>query len=88
MRTSRRLTTVWLALLAVTLGSFTLGVEQSAHLAPVATIVILAAALFKARLIGIHFMELRSAPWGLRALFEVYVVVVFVALILLSGVGR
>jgi hypothetical protein len=53
----------------------------------VATIVI-AVALFKVRLIGIYFMELRVAPPPLRLLFEGYVLVVFVTLTVLNVAVR
>jgi hypothetical protein len=44
------------------------------------TAAVLAVAFVKVRLIGIHFMELGTAPRVLRGLFEGYVVVVALAL--------
>ena len=40
-------------------------------------------AFIKVRLVGLHFMELRSAPLALRTLFEAYVVVVFTVVIVM-----
>jgi caa(3)-type oxidase subunit IV len=81
---TRRITTVWLALLALTFASFLVGVEQSADTESIAAIVIIGVALFKVRLIGLHFMDLRVAPQPLRLLFEGYVLVVFVALTIID----
>ena len=46
--------------------------------------IIVGIAMFKVRLIGIHFMDVRVAPRALRALFEGYVLAVFVALVTLD----
>jgi hypothetical protein len=88
MTTTRRLTLVWAALLALTFGSFVVGIEQSADLAGAAAIAIIGIALFKVRLIGAHFMDVRIAPTALRVLFEGYVLVVFAALLVLDLVVR
>ncbi|BBZ74887.1 hypothetical protein MANY_02240 [Mycolicibacterium anyangense] len=88
MTTSRRLTLVWVVLLALTFGSFAVGIEQGARFADVAAIAIIAIALVKVRLIGLHFMDVRDAPIALRAVFEGYVLVVFVALVALDLVVR
>ncbi|MGB8387594.1 cytochrome C oxidase subunit IV family protein [Mycobacterium sp.] len=80
MTATRRVTVVWLALLALTFVSFLVGVEQGAGVASAAAILIVGVAMFKVRLIGIHFMDVRVAPLALRLLFEGYVVVVFVVL--------
>ncbi|WP_431233000.1 cytochrome C oxidase subunit IV family protein [Mycolicibacterium psychrotolerans] len=88
MTTTRRLTLVWAVLLALTFGSFIVGIEQSADLAGAAAIAIIGIALFKVRLIGLHFMDVRIAPTALRVLFEGYVLVVFTALVILDLVVR
>lgn len=80
----KRLLIVWVALVALTLGSFAIGIEQSERLAATATVVIIGVAMVKVRLIGLHFMDLRIAPRGLRVLFEGYVVAVFAALTVLA----
>lgn len=68
-----RQTLVWLVLLTATLVTALLGLEQvGGHQA--VGILLLGIGFFKVRLVGWHFMELREAPWGLRAVFEVYVV--------------
>lgn len=78
--TTRRLTLIWILLLALTFGSFLIGIEQSVGFADAAALILIGVALLKVRLIGIHFMELRVAPPALRLLFEGYVLTVFVAL--------
>jgi hypothetical protein len=77
---TRRVTLVWAVLIALTFASFLVGIEQSVDAANAAAVVIVGLALFKVRLIGIHFMDLRVAPLALRLMFEGYVLVVFVAL--------
>jgi caa(3)-type oxidase subunit IV len=74
---------VWLVLLAATCASSLVGAELGAKSVPVA-VAIIAVALFKVRLIGIHFMELRVAPPPLRLLFEGYLLVVFTTLTALT----
>jgi hypothetical protein len=84
MTATRRVTLVWALLLALTFGSFLVGVEQGAGFASAAAVIIIGIALLKVRLIGIHFMDLRVAPVALRALFEGYVLLVFVVLVALD----
>jgi cytochrome c oxidase subunit IV len=81
MTATRRVTLVWALLLALTFGSFLVGIEQGAGFASAAAVIIIGIALLKVRLIGIHFMDLRVAPVALRALFEGYVLLVFVVLV-------
>ncbi|WP_179467904.1 cytochrome C oxidase subunit IV family protein [Mycolicibacterium vinylchloridicum] len=88
MTATRRLTFVWAVLLALTFGSFVVGIEQSADFAGAAAIAIIGIALLKVRLIGLHFMDVRVAPTALRVLFEGYVLVVFVALVILDVVVK
>lgn len=64
---------VWLALVAATLLSWWL-VEHHTVPAQVATTAALAIAAFKARLVFLHFMELRNAPLPWRILFEAWAV--------------
>ncbi len=84
MTTTRRLTLVWAALLALTFGSMLVGVEQGAGFASTAAIILIGVAMVKVRMIGLHFMDLRVAPAPLRLLFEGYVLAVFVALVALD----
>jgi Prokaryotic Cytochrome C oxidase subunit IV len=88
MTATRRVTLVWVLLLALTFGSFLVGIEQGAGFASVGAAIIVGIALFKVRLIGIHFMDLRVAPPALRALFEAYVLVVFGVLVALDVVVK
>jgi caa(3)-type oxidase subunit IV len=80
----RRFTLVWVVLLVLTFGSFVVGVEQSPGFASIGAVIILALALVKVRLVGLHYMDLRSSPVLLRLLFEAYVVAVFIALALID----
>ncbi|WP_406442547.1 cytochrome C oxidase subunit IV family protein [Streptomyces sp. NBC_00631] len=64
---------VFPALVLATLSSWLLGIEGSTS-TPIGCAVV-AIALIKVRLVGLHFMELRNAPAALRGAFEVYVVV-------------
>ena len=84
MTATRRVTLVWALLLALTFGSFLVGVEQGAGFASVGAAIIIGIALFKVRLIGLHFMDVRAAPRALRALFEGYVLAVFLVLVALD----
>ena len=65
---------VWLALVAATAFSWTLGTDHGLgpDAQPLAGIAILAVAFVKLRFIGLYFMELREAHHVLRGLFEVY----------------
>ncbi len=80
MTATRRVTLIWGLLLALTFGSFLVGVEQGAGFASAGGVIIVGIAMFKVRLIGIHFMDLRAAPLALRVLFEGYVLAVFLVL--------
>ncbi|WP_293002214.1 cytochrome C oxidase subunit IV family protein [Mycobacterium sp.] len=84
----RRVIVVWAALLLLTFVSFVVGIEQDASVASAAAIIIVGIALFKVRLIGIHFMDLRVAPIALRIVFELYSLVVFVTLAAIDIVAR
>jgi caa(3)-type oxidase subunit IV len=67
-----RVAVVWLVLIAATLLSW-----ESAHSAGgyrLASAAVLLIAFLKARLIGLEFMELRTAPRVLRFIFEAWVV--------------
>ncbi|HME76979.1 MAG TPA: cytochrome C oxidase subunit IV family protein [Mycobacterium sp.] len=65
----------WSVLVVLTLAQWMIGSQIAGggpHVA--ACLVIFVVAVFKARLVGLYFMELRSAPWALRCLFELYCV--------------
>jgi caa(3)-type oxidase subunit IV len=68
----------WLVLIAATLVSYALGAEHGAG--SVTVVVILGIAAIKVRLVGLDFMELRSAPMLLRAAFEGYCLVLWCVL--------
>lgn len=65
-----RLTVAWVVLVAVTGISWSLGTHTFGDKEGLVSVVILGVAVFKARLVGVHFMDLRSAPWLLRGAFE------------------
>lgn len=71
---------IWALLVAATVGSWTVGAGHG--------VALLVVAFVKVRLVGLYFMELRSAPVPLRILFEGWVVVTCSLLIglYLSGV--
>jgi caa(3)-type oxidase subunit IV len=85
---THRVTVVWLALVVLTFVSSAVGIEQGSGVASAAAVVLIGVALFKVRLIGIHFMDLRRAPRPLRLVFEGYVVAVFLVLVTLDLVVR
>lgn len=76
----------WAILMGATVVTAVLGLEQAGASTIVGT-ALLAIAFLKLRLVGIHFMELATAPAGLRLAFEGYVVLVFGVLIALYLVG-
>jgi hypothetical protein len=68
---------VWVVLVAATLLSWAVGVESGSA---AASLLVLVVACVKVRLVGRHFMELRGAHRALRALLDVYVVVLGIAM--------
>ncbi|MBO2447676.1 cytochrome C oxidase subunit IV family protein [Actinomadura barringtoniae] len=74
------LTTVWLALLVIAVGSWWFGVERGGTgpdpSLPI-TIAVLALGLIKARLIIRYFMEVRAAPTWLRAFTDIWLVLLW-----------
>lgn len=84
MTDARRVTLIWALLLALTFGSFVIGIEQGAGFASAAAVIIIGIALFKVRLIGLHFMDVRIAPRPLRLIFEGYVLLVFTVLVVID----
>jgi Prokaryotic Cytochrome C oxidase subunit IV len=68
----------WLVLIIATLVSYTLGADHGIGSATVVTVLGIAA--IKVRLIGLDFMELRSAPTPLRAIFEIYCLLLWAVL--------
>jgi hypothetical protein len=74
-----RITAAWALLVVATLVSFeSAQAENERRWASSAVLLI---SLLKARIIGLEFMELRSAPWALRLAFELWVVGVCAALL-------
>jgi hypothetical protein len=65
----------WLVLIAATLVSYALGADHGTG--SVMVVLVLGIAAIKIRLVGLDFMELRSAPMPLRAAFEGYCLVLW-----------
>lgn len=76
---------------ALTLITFWLAVGDGAHLFGESRDVIWAQALviagIKVRLVLLDFMDLRSAPWGLRLSFEAFFGGIVLALILINALS-
>jgi caa(3)-type oxidase subunit IV len=67
---------IWFVLCGLTVVSWALGVDHGlgeGHHLP-ASLAIFAVAIFKVRLVGLYFMELKTAPRVLRGIFEGYCV--------------
>ena len=71
---------VWAALVVFTVISFLLGGEHLIDNKTLAAVIVVGIAAIKIRLVGLHFMELKNAPVALRAAFEGYCAVLFLAL--------
>ena len=67
----------WLVLTSLTVISWMLGTQHGlgggGHVP--ASLIIFVVAVFKIRVVGLYFMELREAPMALRGIFEGYCVV-------------
>lgn len=77
-----RQTAVWMFLVAATVLTAVVGLEQHGDTTMVG-LLLLAIAFVKIRLVALHFMEIRDAPLALRLLVEAYVGVTFVALVVI-----
>jgi len=55
--------------------------------ASTSTIKVMVVAFVKVRFVGLEFMELRSAPLILRAKFEIWLVVICVAILVVRQTG-
>ena len=67
----RKLVMAWAVLLALTLLSFESGWLGSPEFA---IAVVIGVAMLKVRIVILHFMEVRHAPWALRAPLELWIV--------------
>jgi heme/copper-type cytochrome/quinol oxidase subunit 4 len=71
---------VWLLLMAATCAT-TWWLAKESLSATIGTVSILVIAAIKARLVLLHFMELKHAPWLVRLLFEVWILIVTAAVL-------
>jgi len=78
-----RTTAIWLLLVLATGASWGLGSETRDHASTAAATTLMLVAFIKVRLVGLHFMDLRSAPLALRLVFEAYVVAAFTVVIVM-----
>jgi caa(3)-type oxidase subunit IV len=74
-------TVVWLGLIIATIVSWQVGTHGGS--AEVSTSIVVAIAFLKVRFVGLWFMELKDAPLPLRFIFEGYVVIVGLAVIIM-----
>ena len=81
------ITLAWMVLFVATAISWYLGQDSTQVTSLAAGIAILSLAFFKVRLILLYFMELRFAPQPWRGIFELWVVVVWAAVIYLYVMG-
>jgi Prokaryotic Cytochrome C oxidase subunit IV len=70
----------WAALVALTGAAWALGAHAFGATGLIAGVLIIVVAVFKVRLIGLYFMELRDAPGWLRGGFEGYCIVLLALL--------
>jgi caa(3)-type oxidase subunit IV len=71
----------WLVLVALTVTQWVIGTHSGVGAPHVsASLVIFVVAVFKARLVGLYFMELREAPIALRGVFEGYCIALLAVL--------
>lgn len=68
----------WLIMIAATLLSFALGADHGAG--ALVVVLVLGIEAVEIHLVGLDFMELRPAPIGLRAAFEIYCVALWLVL--------
>lgn len=77
-------TWIWLLLVVLTTMSWEVGDGQATAIsATLVTPILMLVAFFKVRLVGMHFMELKTAPLPLRFLFEAWVIVTCAVLLLI-----
>ncbi|OBI50101.1 cytochrome C oxidase subunit IV family protein [Mycobacterium sp. E796] len=64
----KRLYAVWAILVMLTVATYALGIDHGAG--SLVVLIVWTIAVFKVRVIGLEFMELRAAPLALRSSFE------------------
>jgi heme/copper-type cytochrome/quinol oxidase subunit 4 len=71
----RRITVLWLVLIAATVFSWMLGRDDLPLDTRTTSVVIMLIAFVKIRYVILDFMELREAPWGMRLVAEAWVLI-------------
>jgi hypothetical protein len=77
---------IWLLLAFLTVTSWAIGEQHSftsANATAMLSTAMILIGFFKVRLVAMHFMELRYAPWQLRLVFEAWVVLVCTVILVL-----
>jgi hypothetical protein len=75
----RRVLKVWLLLMGATIVSWKVGIDHGIDYR-LSTMLVLVVTFVKVNLVGMNFMELREAVLPLRAIFNVFCVIVCVVL--------
>ncbi|HTZ70516.1 MAG TPA: cytochrome C oxidase subunit IV family protein [Acetobacteraceae bacterium] len=78
---------IWLLLVGATLISYSSSLEGAALGPRIGGSIILVIAFFKARVIGLNFMELRRAAMPLRLVFEAWVMLAALLLLVMFGLA-
>lgn len=86
MNSSRKLTVIWLVLVCATIAGWALAENHGAGRWTVASVMLFA--LFKARLVFLHFMELKVAPLGWRLIFEAWIAACVAMIVVMHWIGR
>ena len=79
----------WLVLVALTVAQWIIGTHNRIGIPQqiYPSLVIFVIAVFKARLVGLYFMELRNAPVALRGQFEVFCIALLAVLTVMYLLG-
>ena len=80
-----KVSAIWLLLVVLTTVSWWLAdgwVPENTRQLSTITVALVGLAMFKIRLVVLHFMEIGGAPWGLRGALEAWIVVVFLGIVL------
>jgi len=79
---ARRLVVIWALIIALTIGSWGLGIGHGSGQTAidVTAVVLLALSMIKAHLVAFEFMEVRNAPWSLRLAVDGWALATFATL--------
>lgn len=86
MNVSRQITLIWLVLVSATVAGWALAEQHGAGRWTVGCVMLFA--LFKARLVFLHFMELKRAPRAWRLIFEIWIAGCSGMIVAMQWIGR